>query len=203
MSIDEGYVKYTSLWTMGSAPDAALCELLETWRRPLFDAGLIGCYETSGIGFGNLSVRTAETRRFVISGTQTGHIRVTVPEHYALVTDYDIAANRVACTGPVQASSESMTHAAIYELSADIQAVVHVHSKRLWQCLLERIPTTRADVAYGTPGMAQEIARLYREGDLGRTGVAAMAGHEEGLISFGPTLAQAAQRMLELQHRID
>jgi L-ribulose-5-phosphate 4-epimerase len=46
--------------------------------------------------------------------------------------------------------------------------------------------------------MARELARLFAASDFGDTGVAVMAGHEEGLISFGPTLEAAAQRMLGL-----
>ena len=58
MTIDEGYIKFEIDWADGPAPDAAAVELLEAWRRPLFDAGLIGHYEDLGIGFGNISVRT-------------------------------------------------------------------------------------------------------------------------------------------------
>ena len=48
-------------------------------------------------------------REFVISGTQTGSVAQTGGQHYARVTDYDIDANRVSSTGPVEASSESLT----------------------------------------------------------------------------------------------
>jgi Class II Aldolase and Adducin N-terminal domain len=195
---DEGVVKYTSRWTKGPAPDAAQAALLETWRRPLFDAGLIGWDGAHDVGYGNISVRARQCRGFLISGTQTGALATTGPEHYVLVTDYDIEANSVVCTGPVQASSESLTHAAIYELDPAIAGVVHVHSRRLWRSWLGRLPTTAPDVAYGTPEMAREIARLYRESRMAAAGVAVMAGHEDGLISFGGTLEEAATRMLEL-----
>jgi Class II Aldolase and Adducin N-terminal domain len=194
---DEGVVKYTSLWTLGPAPDAAQVALLETWRRRLFDEGLIGWDAHHGVGYGNISVR-ATSGRFVISGTQTGGLTTTGPEHYALVTDYDIEANSVACSGPVQASSESLTHAAIYELDPEIGGVVHVHSRRLWQTWRGRLPTTAAEIAYGTPAMAREIARLYRKGGMAATGIAVMAGHDDGLVSFGITLEEAAARMLDL-----
>ena len=39
MSLDEGYIKYQSHWTPAAAPDAEAARLLETWRRPLFEAG--------------------------------------------------------------------------------------------------------------------------------------------------------------------
>lgn len=197
MTADEGYVKFTSDWRPGPAPDAAVTRELERWRRPLFEAGLIGHDEALGVGFGNLSLRTGR-RQFVVSGTQTGHVVATAGEHYTQVTDYDIAGNRVTCCGPVQASSESLTHAAVYEADPAVRAVVHAHSADLWRRSLQRLPTTRADAAYGTPEMAFEFLRLYRETEFARVGVAVMAGHDAGIVAIGPTLESAATRLLRL-----
>jgi ribulose-5-phosphate 4-epimerase/fuculose-1-phosphate aldolase len=202
LSIDEGYIKFDSDWTPGPAADSSLTALLERWRRPLFEAGLIGHYEELGIGYGNLSVRANAGREFIISGTQTGRVAQTSGQHYARVTDYDIDANRVCSTGPVEASSESLTHAAIYELGPAINAVVHVHSKSLWQSLLGRLPTSADGISYGTPEMAHEFERLYRDTDFASGGVAVMAGHEEGIIAFGGTLEEAARRILVLSDRV-
>lgn len=196
MTIDEGYIKYESDWTPGPAPERAVTDMLETWRQPLYAAGLIGHFDDLGVGFGNISIRGAQPGQFIISGTQTGHISRTNGEHYALVTKYDIAGNRVSCTGAIEASSESLTHAAIYELDSEIGAVVHVHSRALWTSLRDHIPTTSAGVSYGTPEMAHEIARLYRETDFTTNGIAIMAGHEDGIISIGRTLEEAANRVL-------
>ncbi len=201
MTLDEGYIKYTSRWTPGPPIDAGASAMLERWRRPLFAAGLIGYYDDLDVGYGNLSIRCGEPGQFLISGTQTGRIARTTPDHYALVTAYDIEENEVACTGPVQASSEAMTHAAIYELSESIDAVVHVHSRPLWDRHLNRLRTAAADVAYGTPAMAKELTRLYCDTKFSVLGVAVMAGHEEGLIGFGTTLAEATGRILDLDRR--
>ncbi len=197
MNVDEGYIKFDSDWTPGPPADADLTALLDRWRRPLYAAGLIGHYDDLGVGYGNLSVR-AGGREFVISGTQTGRLAETGGEHYARVTDYDIDANRVRSEGPVEASSESLTHAAIYELDAAINGVVHVHSAPLWQSLLGRLPTTADGISYGTPEMAHEFERLYRDTDFASGGVAIMAGHEEGIIAFGRSLEEAARRILAL-----
>lgn len=200
MTIDEGYIKYDSDWTPGPAPDQELTSLLDRWRRPLFDAGLIGHYKDLGVGYGNLSVRVGSSEQFIISGTQTGHIAATDGQHYAHVTRYDIDRNRVSSTGPVQASSESLTHAAIYELNEAINAVVHVHSRELWDALKDHLPTTAADVSYGTPEMAREFTRLYQDTGFRASGVAIMAGHDEGIVSIGGDLEEAATRMLALAH---
>lgn len=194
--IDEGYTKFAVHWTDRRPVEDARVQELERWRRPLYEAGLVGHYPELGIGFGNISIRVGEGREFLVSGTQTGHLARTGPEHYALVTDYDIDGNTVHCRGAVQASSESLTHAAIYELDPEIRAVVHVHDDTLWRVLRGRAPTTRDDVPYGTPEMAREFARLYRETTFPERRLAAMGGHESGIIAAGRSLAEAAERVL-------
>jgi hypothetical protein len=89
-----------------------------------------------------------------------------------------------------------MTHAAFYQADPAIGAVIHVHHLDFWKRLLHTVPTTAPEVAYGTPGMALEILRLYRETDLPRRKLAAMAGHEEGIISFGCDLDEAGTELL-------
>ena len=198
MTLDEGYLKYESHWTPGPATHVAAARDLERWRRPLYEAKLIGEYTEFGIGYGNISVRRGYGGLFLISGTQTGHLRTTDENHYSLVTDCDIRANIVRCSGPVQASSEAMTHASIYALGDAIGAIVHAHSAELWRDNLGKLPTTDPEVAYGTPDMARELDRLYRTTGLRDSGVAVLAGHDDGLISFGTTLEEAATRMLDL-----
>jgi L-ribulose-5-phosphate 4-epimerase len=196
--LDEGYIKYQSRWSEAPAPDPATALLLEECRKPLFAAGLVGHYKNLGVGFGNISIRSKRPRQFLITGTQTGHIAATTEQHYSLVTDYDIERNEVRCSGPVQASSEAMTHAAIYELDPSIAAIVHVHSKTLWDEHLNNLPTTSPDVAYGTPEMAKEFRRLYSDTTFSSQGIAVMGGHEEGLIGFGESLEKAAAKILAL-----
>ena len=91
-----------------------------------------------------------------------------------------------------------MTHGSIYALGDAIGAVVHAHSAELWHQYLGKLPTTNPEIAYGTPEMAQELDRLYRMEGLRDSGVAVLAGHDDGLISFGTTLEEAATRMLDL-----
>lgn len=196
--IDEGYVKYVSHWEQGPPPDATAVRLLNRWRKPLFEAKLIGHYEDLNVGYGNISVRAGKSEQFVISGTQTGHIEHTASEHFALVTAVDIDANAVYCSGPIQASSEALTHAALYALSADIGAVVHVHNGPLWRAHRGVLPTTDESVPYGTPAMARAFEVIWERTDFRNTGIAVMAGHDDGLVSIGTTLDEAAGRMLAL-----
>ena len=197
--IDEGYTKYECDWERAPALPGAAIEELNAWRNRLHEQGLIGHYPEHGVGFGNVSVLESDGDAFIISGTQTGHIARTDENHYARVTCCDIPANRVYCEGPVQASSEALTHAAIYALDPAIRAVVHVHHATLWRDLTGRIPTTAAEISYGTPEMAREFQRLYEETDFAALGIAVMGGHEEGLVSFGAGIAEAAERILSLR----
>ena len=177
--IDEGYVKFECDWTRGPAPEG-IEELVEA-RNRLRRENLIGIYEDSGIGFGNISQRIAGTDKFVISGTATGGLVTAGAEHFCVVDDWDLQRNHVSCTGPVAASSESMTHAMLYRVAADIQYVVHVHHVQLWAEMLKNGPSTDPSVAYGTPEMALEMERMTSNEFTGPIKILAMAGHDEGI----------------------
>lgn len=198
---DNGHIKFQLDWQRAPAIASDLIRELADWRQLLYDAGLIGWYHDAGIGFGNLSARLGSSNSFVISGNSTGNLRLLGPEHFAIVTAVDLAANRITCRGPIRASSESMTHAALYALDPAIGAVVHVHSATLWEALRDEVPTTAAEVAYGTPAMARELQRLYRESDLCERRIAVMGGHFEGLVTTGQSIAEATLRILEYRDR--
>jgi ribulose-5-phosphate 4-epimerase/fuculose-1-phosphate aldolase len=198
--IDEGYIKYECDWRQAPALPLATVAELNDWRNRFHDEQLIGYYKRHGVGFGNISIRDGNSERFIISGTQTGHIARTNQNHYAVVTACDIDTNHVSCEGPVQASSEALTHAAIYALDPAIRAIVHVHDKKLWHRLMYRVPTTAHDVYYGTPEMAREFTRLYRETGFAEERIAEMGGHEDGIVSFGGDIEEAAQRILSYRN---
>jgi ribulose-5-phosphate 4-epimerase/fuculose-1-phosphate aldolase len=194
---DDGVIKYTCHWQMGPAPMGSQVRALIMWRDRLWLAKQIGVYP-NGIGYGNISIRLGP-KSFLVSGTQTGHLAKTHPVHYTLVDDWDIHQNILHCTGPVKASSESLTHAALYDYSRDIRAIIHVHSAELWKGYRHRLPTTAAKVPYGTPAMAYEMWRLMEETDLPQRRILIMAGHAEGVLTFGPTLEDAAQTLSQYQ----
>ena len=193
--IDEGYIKFECHWLeQANAFTSDLSDLL-AYRDRMHQRQLIGYDARHKVGFGNISERLPDGG-FVISGTQTGHLFPIKAEHFTTVHRWDTAANQVWCRGPVKASSESMTHATLYDLDESTQVVIHVHHKGLWEKLLNVAPTTGESVPYGTPEMAAEIKRLYAEEDLASKGLLAMAGHEDGVIAVGPNFEVAAQRLL-------
>lgn len=188
---DEGVIKFECAWTPGPLPYYAKSIELFDFRNQLYRDGLIGVYP-DGIGFGNISFRiTQDQPLFLISASQTGHIPSADAEHFALVTSFDVQRNSVARVGPMKASSESMTHAIIYETFPQSCAVIHVHSTAHWYRLLGTVPTTGTQVPYGTPEMAAEVQRLACQSDLAQQRILVMAGHEDGILSFGASLPQA------------
>lgn len=193
---DEGYIKFQPIWTPAPALPAAEWEELDYWRRQMYTAGLIGVYP-DGIGFGNISCRQAGSDHFIISGSATGGLPLLTGEHYSLVTAVDIEQNQVTCTGPIVASSESMSHAVIYRERPKVMGVIHVHHLAMWERLLDQVPTTPATATYGSPEMAYSIIALLASSKFQETGLFVMAGHREGVFAFGDSLEAAAQLLLE------
>ena len=192
---EEGVIKFNCNWIKSEPLEMELLKEINACRNELFKKGLIGV-TIDGIGFGNISTRF-EKNTFIITGSGTGKISGFTNEHYTLVSDYDIVANTLTAIGPVIASSESLTHAMIYELQPEINAVIHVHDFKLWKWLLEILPSTKEDVEYGTPAMANEIKRLFAESNLTNNKIFAMAGHEEGVVCFGKDFEKAMQVLMK------
>ncbi len=193
---DEGVIKFYCHWTEKKLEDSPALKKLNEVRNQLSELGFIGEYEDK-IGFGNISVRFSQNH-FLISGTQTGGVRKLTERDYAKVTGFDLSKNSVTCEGLVQASSESLTHAMLYQLSGDINTVIHTHHKAIWNQLLDQLPTAAKHITYGTPEMALEVKRLFRETDLKKTQVFVMAGHEDGIVAFGKDLDDATRRLFSI-----
>ena len=181
---DEGYIKYVCVHEEGPAPLHEAWQELNDLRTDLVKAGLIGVLE-NGVGYGNVSLRTEGG--FIVSASATGHIAELGPEHYAYVPRCDIDANTVWSIGPAQASSESMTHAAVYEASPETGCVIHMHHPVLFSQLLEgQAPATAPEAAYGTPAMAHSVAELVRKHPA--DGIIAMTGHPDGFLMYAPNV---------------
>ncbi|MEL7036617.1 MAG: class II aldolase/adducin family protein [Cyanobacteria bacterium J06592_8] len=194
--MDEGVIKYHCHWLKDEPISEYKIQDLMQWRDHLYSLGLIGVYD-NGIGFGNISIRLGESLEFIVSGTQTGHFPHLKAEYYTQVTAFNLAENTLTCRGPVKASSESLTHAALYHFDSKIQAIIHIHQGELWKKLLFQVPTTRPEVPYGTPQMAGEMFRLFEQEDLAEQKILAMAGHEDGVITFGANLPEAGEVLLK------
>lgn len=200
----DGIIKFELLYTPGDPLPAEALEEVNCYRKMMHERGLIGQDpgRYGGYGYGNISVRLApfaapvHHRQFAITGTQTGNLDTLGPEHYAIISECEPAKNRIVATGPIKPSSESLTHGVVYDLDDDVRCVIHVHSPEIWHAAARLdIPTTAADVPYGSPEMAAEVERLFTETDLSKRRVFSMGGHEDGIVAFGRTAASAADAL--------
>lgn len=192
-----GFVKFNCHWTQsGPVISDEQYEILNSWREILYNMDLIGAYE-NGVSFGNISMRIGKSHQFIITGSSTGEIPELEPGHYVKVNSANIGENAVQCLGPLKASSESLTHAAIYLADPGVNAVVHVHSIDLWNELIHKVPTTNPGMDYGTPDIANDILRLFKESDVYVKRIIVMAGDRAGLLTFGNDLDEAVNVLLE------
>ena len=187
---ETGSVKFTCQQVpIGISRFAGFAEL-KRYRRKLLALGMIGV-DASGVGFGNLSIRNGATSRFYITGSATAGISELMPTDCAKVVAYDFARNWLQCEGPTVASSESLTHAAVYESDPTARAVIHCHDMKLWAALLDKAPTTPKRVEYGTSEMAHAVRRLFEDTDVEKRKIFVMAAHAGGLVTFGRDLQEA------------
>jgi ribulose-5-phosphate 4-epimerase/fuculose-1-phosphate aldolase len=198
----EGVIKFTNEHTGGELGKSAqvAAESLIDWRDCLFREGLIGVDPDryGGVGYGNVSARL-DASSFVVSGTQTSTIARASAAHFVRIDSWDVDQNRVASRGLLEPSSETMPHAMIYELSSATECVLHVHSPKIWSNWRAlKLAATPVEIDYGTPEMAEAVARLYADGDL-VGGAFVMLGHEDGVVVFDRTVDAAGKRVVELQ----
>lgn len=201
---DDGYIKYSAEhkqiddFNFADEYSEQISELLKV-RDYLWKLGLVGVYP-NGIGFGNCSFR-AKNNEFIITGSATGEIENLQKNHLCLVEKFDIAQNLVFSKGSIQASSESMTHGAIYSANSQINSVLHIHSRNIFDRLkrlslenTDNIYFTAQDIPYGTPEMAFAVMDCVKK--IGKpNGIIVMLGHDEGVISFGKTIALALKEI--------
>jgi len=184
------YVKFTSERVRSElSPFSALAEL-NIYRRKLLELQVIGV-DASGVSFGNLSIRDGATNNFYITGSATGGKSELTLADCARVVAYDFERNWLRYEGSAIPSSESFTHAAIYESDITAGAVIHCHDLKLWTALLDQVPTSSKSIHYGTPEMAHEVMRLFRVTDVHSRRIVAMAGHQGGIVTLGRDLEHA------------
>jgi ribulose-5-phosphate 4-epimerase/fuculose-1-phosphate aldolase len=193
----EGVVKFNCHWSQsGFVISDEQYEIINYWREILFNMDLIGAYE-NGVGYGNLSMRISGTNQFIITGSATGEIPDLEPGHYVKVVSFNIDDNAVQCVGPLKASSESLSHAAIYLADPDVNAIIHVHSIDLWNKLIYKVPTTNPAMDYGTVGLAKDIIRLFSESDVIEKRIIVMAGDRAGVLTFGNDMDEAVNVLMQ------
>jgi len=200
----EGVIKY-SINHIDKAidPSISLSEI-NAWRTVLFKLQLIGQQKNryEGYGFGNISQRihpsNTKSDQFLISGTQTGGIAELSSRHYCQVLNANPNNNHLDSLGLYKPSSEALTHASVYLHDNSVQAVIHVHSPEIWNNTAKlELPCTAANIAYGTPEMASEVARLLQSEQLKQKKIFTTLGHIDGVIAYADNMEQAAQNIIK------
>jgi ribulose-5-phosphate 4-epimerase/fuculose-1-phosphate aldolase len=195
------YIKFTCEQAATEITRFGALAELNAYRRKLLHLRVIGV-NANGIGFGNLSIRDSATENFYITGSATGRKPELTLADCARVVAYDFEKNWLRYEGSAIPSSESLTHAAVYESDAKAGSVIHCHDSKLWAALLNKAPTSSKAVDYGTPEMACEVTRLFKVTDVQSTKILVMAGHEGGIVAFGKDLEEAfAVLMCERRER--
>jgi len=194
--MNEGVIKFTYDWKKKPLPANLNISKLISYRNKLYTDGLIGA-DKDGIGYGNISAKYKPSGKFVISASDTGKIKLARKYHFCIVNSVDVKKNFVSCTGMKVASSESMTHYIISNLSSEIKCVIHVHNLRLWKKLLNKAPTTANNISYGTPEMAYEIKRLWVDSGLKEKKILVMSGHKGGLVVFSDSIESAYNLIMD------
>lgn len=205
MNETEGVVKYKLDNTNAPPVSSGLIKEINAWRRIFFLLGLIGQDPAryGGYGYGNVSCRLKENNKaFLITGTQTGHIPELGPIHYTTVTTCDPDLNHIISSGPIEPSSEALTHGALYRVDQSIQFVFHVHCPEIWRNADKMdLPTTSPDINYGTPEMAQAFEQLLTDTETQEKSIIVMGGHEDGVVAFGSTAERAGAELINCYSR--
>lgn len=188
----------------GPPVEACILKTLLAWRTVLRRLRLLGQTpgRYGGLGYGNLSVRHPERPgEFVITASQTGAIRELDAEGLCRIRAFDLARFRVSAAGVRPPSSESLSHAMIYDADPGVGWVFHVHSPEIWhRAEALDIPATGADVPYGSPAMAAAVAQVLAANNE-RPLAFVTPGHEDGVFACGGTAVETGTSLVSLLAR--
>lgn len=192
----EGVIKFKFNLKISKPLDESLYIKIEKWRVILYKMNFIGEYPEEKVGFGNLSQRIKSgENQFIITGTQTGKEPHLNGSKYTKVVKCDMSKMAIEAIGPIAPSSESITHYAIYHTAPQVNCIFHVHHNELWNFMLQNdFAHTSKDIEYGTKEMANAMKNCINNN---KSGVFAMSGHEDGVISYGSTPEEAGKILLD------
>lgn len=207
--IDDGVIKYDR---SNFSPIESINEEeyndIEYQRKKLYQLELIGVDQKNAIGYGNISKRydlqkfkTTPNPQFIITGTQTGKYQNLDGKGYTRVLDFNIEESKIHSMGAIQASSEALTHAAIYEANPNVKAIVHIHSEKIWNYLI-KINKLKIDstIEYGTVEMAKASGLISKKFNHY---CFPMTGHYSGVIHFSDTLEKCTDEIIQLYQMIE
>jgi hypothetical protein len=177
---------------------------LGAWRALFKRLELLGQDPTryGGLGFGNLSSRDRHRGdEFVITASQTATAPTLADEDLVRITHSNPGRFWVDAVGRQPPSSETLTHAMIYQADASIGWVFHVHSPEIWRRADElELPATAVDAPYGSPAMAEAVSQLLAR-HPSRPFVFATLGHQDGVFACGASADDTGSALMRVLAR--
>lgn len=184
------------------APDVV--ERLAGWRTVFRRLGMLGQDPDryQGLGFGNLSSRDpGRPDEFVITASQTATVPVLTEQSLVRITHSSVTRFWVEGIGRQPPSSETLTHAIVYQADRSIGWVFHVHCPEIWQRYEDlALPATAEDVPYGSPAMADAVGLLLARHPV-RPLVFVTLGHPDGVFACGSDAAATGGALVGLLAR--
>jgi L-ribulose-5-phosphate 4-epimerase len=207
LTAGEGTIQFA--YSLNAPADAVAdphtVDTLRGWRTVLRRLGLLGQDPAryDGLGFGNLSARDADCPdEFVVTASQTSGAEILDDDGLVRIIHSDLERFWVDALGRQPPSSETLTHAMIYQADTSVNWVFHAHSPEIWrQTRALGLPATPEHVAYGSTAMVRAVADL-----LGRHSTRPLAfttlGHQDGVFACGASAAQAGTTLAALLARV-
>ena len=189
---------------VGPITGISTLESLAGWRAVLKRLAVLGqdADRYGGAGFGNLSSRDLERpEELVITASQTAGAPALFEESLVRITHCNPARFWVDAIGHQPPSSETLTHATIYQAAPEIEWVFHVHSPEIWQRHADlELPATPEEVTYGSPAMAEAVSLLLSR-HRARPLVFVTLGHEDGVFACGGSADETGSVLVRMVAR--
>ncbi len=187
----EGLIKFQLNHVMRSLDEINIqLESLFKIRKKLFSKKMIGV-DNFGVGYGNISIRIDFSDHFLITGTQTSSMPIITKDEMVLVRGYDPKKFTIDSCGQIKPSSESSTHATLYQMDKKIISIIHIHNFSLWKNMIEQNFHVSGDLEYGTKELSNNIREIFSIINNSPQKIFPMKGHEGGVISYGQSIEEA------------
>lgn len=186
-------VKFQTIYIKKEPPYDKSIDELKKWCKVFHDRNLAPPYP--GGSFGNLSCRS-EDGTFIITGSCIGLKCDLKNDSFVRVIDCDFEKLQIKVAGTRPPSSETLLHAAIFNMRTEINAIFHGHNVELLKNHYRRnLPETKSEKPYGTMELVQSVLELIDRYDL-----IIMKNH--GFIVVGKTMAEAGRSVIDKLKKI-
>lgn len=206
MTDTEGTIQFAYALEHPAGPVAEpdVVRSLAGWRAVFRRLDLLGQHRDryQGFGYGNLSSRDgSRPDEFVITASQTAGAPDFDDSSLVRITHSNVARFWVDAVGQQPPSSETLTHAIVYQADRSIGWVFHVHCPEIWQRHADLgLPATPEHAPCGSAAMADAVEVLLARHHV-RPVVFVTLGHEDGVFACGTDAAATGNALVALLAR--